>query len=132
MRAISIQRDTAETKIRLTLNLDGTGKAEVRTGCGFLDHMLTLFSKHGRFDLNVSCAGDVQVDYHHTTEDIGIALGEAQRNRARAYGLLGDRQQEYRCLLEASPLLTAAYGPDHPRAAAARQRLAELKEELPE
>ena len=62
----------------------------------------------------------------------GIALGEAQRNRARAYGFLGDRQQEYRCLLEASPLLDAAYGPDHPRAAAARQRLAELKEELPE
>ena len=77
MRAISIQRDTAETKIRLTLNLDGTGKAEVRTGCGFLDHMLTLFARHGDFDLAVVCQGDTQVDDHHTVEDIGISLGAA-------------------------------------------------------
>ena len=77
MRAISIQRDTAETKIMLTLNLDGTGKAKVETGCGFLDHMLTLFARHGDFDLAVGCQGDTEVDYHHTVEDIGITLGAA-------------------------------------------------------
>ena len=77
MRTGRIQRKTAETDITLTLNLDGSGSSEICTGCGFLDHMLTLFAKHGRFDLAVSCRGDVQVDYHHTVEDIGIALGEA-------------------------------------------------------
>lgn len=77
MRSSEIIRNTAETKITLRLNLDGTGKSEINTGCGFLDHMLTLFSRHGRFDLTVSCQGDTQVDYHHTTEDIGIALGTA-------------------------------------------------------
>ena len=77
MRTSEIIRNTAETKITLRLNLDGTGKSEINTGCGFLDHMLTLFSRHGRFDLTVSCQGDTQVDYHHTTEDIGIALGTA-------------------------------------------------------
>ena len=77
MRTSEIIRNTAETKITLRLNLDGTGKSEINTGCGFLDHMLTLFSRHGRFDLTVSCQGDTQVDYHHTTEDIGIALGAA-------------------------------------------------------
>ena len=77
MRTSEIIRNTAETKITLRLNLDGTGKSEINTGCGFLDHMLTLFSRHGRFDLTVHCQGDTQVDYHHTTEDIGIALGTA-------------------------------------------------------
>ena len=77
MRTSEIIRNTAETQITLRLNLDGTGKSEINTGCGFLDHMLTLFSRHGRFDLNVTCQGDTQVDYHHTTEDIGIALGTA-------------------------------------------------------
>jgi len=77
MRAAEITRKTAETDISLCLHLDGSGKGEINTGCGFLDHMLTLFSKHGRFDLTVRCVGDVQVDYHHTVEDIGIALGEA-------------------------------------------------------
>lgn len=77
MRTSEIIRNTAETKITLRLNLDGTGKSEINTGCGFLDHMLTLFSRHGRFDLTVSCQGDTQVDYHHTTEDIGITLGTA-------------------------------------------------------
>ena len=77
MRTSEIIRNTAETKITLRLNLDGTGKSEINTGCGFLDHMLTLFSRHGRFDLTVSCQGDTQVDYHHTAEDIGIALGTA-------------------------------------------------------
>ena len=77
MRQISIRRDTAETQIVLSLNLDGAGKAKVETGCGFLDHMLTLFARHGDFDLVVGCQGDTQVDYHHTVEDIGIALGQA-------------------------------------------------------
>lgn len=77
MRIAELKRNTAETRISVLLNLDGTGKSEIATGCGFLDHMLTLFSRHGRFDLNVTCQGDTQVDYHHTTEDIGIALGTA-------------------------------------------------------
>ena len=75
MRIAELNRNTAETQISVFLNLDGTGKSEIATGCGFLDHMLTLFARHGRFDLNVTCQGDTQVDYHHTTEDIGIALG---------------------------------------------------------
>ncbi len=77
MRIAEITRKTAETDIRLSLNLDGKGKSQIDSGCGFLDHMLTLFSKHAGFDLSVSCKGDTQVDYHHTTEDIGIALGQA-------------------------------------------------------
>ena len=77
MRTAEIVRNTAETKIRLKLNLDGTGKSEIDTGIGFLDHMLTLFAKHGRFDLSVYCDGDTQVDDHHSTEDIGICLGLA-------------------------------------------------------
>ena len=77
MRSATIQRKTAETDISLTLNLDGTGQSDIRTGCGFLDHMLTLFAKHGRFDLTVTCKGDTWVDDHHTVEDIGICLGDA-------------------------------------------------------
>ena len=77
MRNATIRRETAETKIALTLNLDGSGKSSLDTGCGFLDHMLTLFAAHGRFDLTVSCTGDTYVDDHHTVEDIGIALGQA-------------------------------------------------------
>ena len=76
-RSFGIARKTAETDIDLFLVLDGTGKSTVETGCGFLDHMLTLFAKHGRFDLTVKCVGDTAVDYHHTAEDIGICLGEA-------------------------------------------------------
>lgn len=75
MRTAEINRVTAETAIRLSLNLDGCGKSDIDTACGFLDHMLTLFAKHGNFDLTVKCAGDVQVDDHHTVEDIGICLG---------------------------------------------------------
>ena len=71
------ERKTNETDIRLRLDLDGSGIHEVKTGCGFLDHMLELFSHHGRFDLTVCCEGDTHVDYNHTTEDIGIALGQA-------------------------------------------------------
>jgi len=77
MRNASINRKTAETDIRLQLELDGTGSSSINTGCGFLDHMLTLFAKHGKFDLIVSCNGDTQVDDHHTAEDIGIVLGQA-------------------------------------------------------
>ena len=77
MRTSEIIRKTAETDISLKLNLDGTGRADINTGCGFLDHMLTLFARHGRFDLSVSCKGDTYVDDHHTVEDIGIALGDA-------------------------------------------------------
>lgn len=77
MRTAQIKRKTAETDIALSLNLDGSGKSDIHTGCGFLDHMLTLFARHGRFDLNLLCRGDVDVDFHHTTEDVGIALGAA-------------------------------------------------------
>ena len=77
MRTAEIKRTTAETDIFLSLNLDGSGKSAISTGCGFLDHCLTLFAKHSGFDLSVTCKGDVEVDYHHTTEDIGICLGEA-------------------------------------------------------
>ncbi len=76
MRTASIDRKTNETDIKITLNLDGEGRSKIDTGCGFLDHMLTLFAKHGRFDLNVTCKGDTEVDYHHTAEDIGIVLGQ--------------------------------------------------------
>ena len=77
MRTAQITRPTKETEIRLTLNLDGTGKSEIHSGVGFLDHMLTLFAKHGRFDLELTCNGDTEVDDHHSVEDIGIARGQA-------------------------------------------------------
>ena len=77
MRTAVIERKTAETDIFLSLELDGSGVSQVETGCGFLDHRLTLFAKHGRFDLTVTCVGDTHVDYHHTVEDIGICLGKA-------------------------------------------------------
>ncbi len=77
MRKAEIKRDTKETRIELSLNLDGKGEGVIDTGCGFLDHMLTLFAKHARFDLDVKCDGDTYVDYHHSAEDIGICLGDA-------------------------------------------------------
>jgi imidazoleglycerol-phosphate dehydratase len=77
MREARIERKTAETDIMLTINLDGTGTGAIRTGVGFLDHMLTLFAAHGRFDLTVTCTGDTQVDDHHSAEDVGICLGQA-------------------------------------------------------
>ena len=77
MRTAKIARKTADTDITLTLCLDGKGESDIQTGCGFLDHMLTLFAKHGRFDLTVQCVGDTHVDYHHTVEDVGICLGKA-------------------------------------------------------
>lgn len=86
MRESKIERRTAETDISLTLELDGSGKSRIDTGIGFLDHMLTLFASHGRFDLDVLCRGDLYVDCHHTTEDIGIAMGRAFREA------LGDKR----------------------------------------
>ncbi len=83
MRGAQLSRKTAETDVTLSLKLDGTGTGEIHTGCGFLDHMLTLFARHGRFDLEVSCKGDAWVDDHHTVEDVGICLGDAF---ARALG----------------------------------------------
>ena len=77
MRNARIERKTAETDIRLMLNIDGAGQSHIDTGVGFLDHMLTLFAKHGRFDLDITCQGDTRVDDHHTVEDIGICLGQA-------------------------------------------------------
>ena len=77
MRTSEITRNTAETKIQLKLNLDGTGKASINTGVGFLNHMLTLFAAHGKFDLTITCNGDTDVDDHHSVEDIGICLGQA-------------------------------------------------------
>ena len=86
MRTYEIIRKTAETDITLSVNLDGTGKSSIDTGCGFLDHMLTLFAAHGKFDLSVTCKGDTYVDDHHSAEDIGICLGTAFQNA------LGDKR----------------------------------------
>ena len=86
MRESLVERKTGETEIRVELTLDGTGKYEIDTGVGFLDHMLTLFARHGRFDLELSCKGDTWVDDHHSVEDIGIALGQAFREA------LGDKR----------------------------------------
>ncbi len=92
MREAKITRTTTETDIDLALKLDGSGEYEISTGCGFLDHMLTLFACHGGFDLSVRCDGDTEVDFHHTTEDIGIVLGQAfsealgDRKGIRRYG----------------------------------------------
>lgn len=90
MRRKKIERNTKETQIVLALEVDGTGAYEINTGCGFLDHMLELFARHGRFDLAIHCKGDTQVDYHHTAEDIGITLGAAFREA------LGDKRGIYR------------------------------------
>ena len=86
MRKAGIDRKTAETDISLTLDLDGNGRSDIQSGLGFLDHMLTLFAKHGRFDLTLKCTGDTQVDGHHSAEDIGICLGQAFREA------LGDKK----------------------------------------
>lgn len=86
MRCATIKRKTAETDINLSLNLDGSGKSNIDTGCGFLDHMLTLFAKHARLDLNITCKGDTYVDDHHTVEDVGICLGLAFKDA------LGDKK----------------------------------------
>lgn len=80
MRTATVNRKTAETDIKLSLNLDGQGESKIKSGCGFFDHMLTLFSKHGSIDLELDCDGDAYVDYHHTVEDIGIVLGTALKD----------------------------------------------------
>jgi imidazoleglycerol-phosphate dehydratase len=90
LRRKKIVRDTKETQISLALEIDGTGAYEINTGCGFLNHMMELFARHGRFDIAIDCQGDTNVDYHHTTEDIGIALGTAFRE------CLGDKKGIYR------------------------------------
>ena len=90
MRASEIKRKTNETDIELYLNLDGNGTSNIDTGCGFLNHMLTLFARHARYDLNVKCIGDTDVDYHHTVEDIAIVLGKAFSQA------LGDKKGIYR------------------------------------
>lgn len=86
MRESKILRVTGETSVEIALNIDGTGACQISTGVGFLDHMLTLFARHGGFDLTVKCTGDTYVDYHHSVEDIGIALGEA------FFNALGDKR----------------------------------------
>ena len=122
MRIQNYTRKTAETDIALSLNLDGSGKGELQTGVGFLDHMLTLFARHGRFDLAVSCKGDTFVDDHHSVEDIGIALGEAfkealgdKRGVAR-YGsmLLPMDEALVLCAIDLSGRATLRYSADIP------------------
>ena len=90
MRVSEIKRKTAETDISLKLDLDGKGVSKIDTGCGFLNHMLTLFAKHARFDLDVYCKGDADVDFHHTVEDVGICLGKA------FFESLGDKRGIYK------------------------------------
>ena len=86
MRTAETERNTAETRISLRLDLDGSGENRIDSGCGFLNHMLTLFSRHGGFDLELHCSGDTDVDYHHTVEDVGLVLGKAMDQA------LGDRK----------------------------------------
>lgn len=105
MRTALICRKTAETNITLKLNLDGQGKSELKTGCGFLEHMLTLLAAHGHFDLNVNCQGDTWVDYHHSVEDIGIALGQAFKE---ALGNKAGIQRYGDCLLSMDEALILA------------------------
>ena len=103
MRTAAIERKTAETDIRLTLTLEGAGLSDVDTSCGFMDHMLTLFAKHGRFDLAVKCTGDTNVDYHHTVEDVGLVLGQAlnqalgERRGITRYGFASIPMDEALC-----------------------------------
>lgn len=105
MRQATITRKTAETEITLLLNLDGSGKAHIESGCGFLDHMLTLFTRHGGFDVTLSCKGDTQVDDHHSVEDIGICLGMAF---AEALGDLRGVNRYGHCILPMDEALLLA------------------------
>jgi imidazoleglycerol-phosphate dehydratase len=103
MRSAEVKRDTAETKISLAISLDGTGKAEIATGIGFLDHMLTLLARHSLIDMTITAKGDLEVDDHHTAEDVGIALGQAFRQA------LGDKKGITRyadCLMPMDETLT--------------------------
>ena len=118
MREANITRKTAETDITLRLCIDGEGKADIDTGCGFFDHMLTLFAAHGGFDLYVKCVGDVKVDYHHSVEDIGICLGKALAQAVgdckgiKRYGnmLLPMDESLVLCALDVSGRSYLAYG----------------------
>lgn len=122
MRKSEITRNTTETKISLFLDIDGTGNYDIDTGCGFLNHMLELFARHGRFDLTLRCDGDTWVDDHHTTEDVGIALGEAFRQALgdkkgiRRYGsfLLPMDEALVLCALDISGRTYLSYGLDIP------------------
>ena len=121
-RSAEIIRKTAETDITLCLCIDGEGKADIDTGCGFFDHMLTLFAAHGGFDLEVKCVGDVKVDYHHSVEDIGICLGKALAQAVgdckgiKRYGnmLLPMDESLVLCALDVSGRSYLAYGLDIP------------------
>lgn len=120
MRKSEINRKTAETDISLSLSLDGKGVSKIDTGCGFLDHMLTLFASHGRFDLSVECKGDTNVDYHHSVEDIGICLGKAFAEAVgdckgiKRYGnmMLPMDESLVLCALDVSGRAYLAYGLD--------------------
>ncbi len=122
MRKSEINRKTAETDIQLSLCLEGSGKADIDTGCGFFDHMLTLFAAHGKFDLAVRCKGDVKVDYHHSVEDIGICLGDAFSEALgdckgiKRYGsmMLPMDESLILCALDVSGRAYLAYGLDIP------------------
>jgi imidazoleglycerol-phosphate dehydratase len=103
MRRAEVNRETGETQIKLSLNLDGTGKTEINTGIGFLDHMLTLLGRHALMDMTIKAVGDLHVDFHHTAEDVGIALGQAFREA------LGDKKGIVRyadCLMPMDETLT--------------------------
>ena len=103
MRTAEIERNTKETRIRLRLNLDGEGKGEVKTGIGFFDHMLELLKKHALIDLDVACEGDLDVDYHHTVEDVGLVFGQAlnealgERRGITRYGFASVPMDEALC-----------------------------------
>ena len=122
MRKSEIKRKTAETDIELSFSLDGEGRSNINTGCGFLDHMLTLFASHGCFDLDVSCKGDVEVDFHHSVEDIGICLGQAFKQAIgdckgiKRYGnmILPMDETLVLCSLDVSGRAYLAYGLDIP------------------
>ena len=122
MRTGKITRKTAETDISLILELDGEGKSSIDTGCGFLDHMLTLFASHGKFNLEITCKGDVDVDYHHSVEDIGICLGQAFKDALgdckgiTRYGsmLLPMDETLVLCALDVSGRAYLAYGLEIP------------------
>ena len=122
MRKSEIIRKTAETDIKLSLSLDGEGRSVIDTGCGFLDHMLTLFAKHSRYDLSVSCKGDTHVDYHHTVEDVAICLGKAfvealgDKKGIKRYGdiILPMDEALIMCALDVSGRDTLVYSLDIP------------------
>lgn len=135
MREANIERKTAETEIELRFCIDGEGKSDIVTGCGFFDHMLTLFAAHGGFDLELKCKGDTQVDYHHSVEDIGICLGKAIAEAVgdckgiKRYGnmLLPMDEALVLCALDVSGRAYLAYGLEIPT-----QKIGDFDSELVE